>query len=144
MTVTGGCRCGACRYEVAGDAPPPAYCCHCRDCQTWSGSAFTMQGVIRADAIHATGPVVEYGFTSPSGSASTQFVCGTCHTRLWNVNSARPGMAVVRAGTLDASDTLVPRMHIWTKRRQPWVELGDTPAFAENATPAEFVAIMLR
>lgn len=142
--IAGGCRCGTCRYQIAGDAPPPVYCCHCLDCQTWSGSAFTMQGVIRPDTIAATGPIVEYAFTSPSGSTSTQMVCGTCHTRLWNINSARPGLAVVRAGTLDASGTLVPRMHIWATRRQPWIDLGDTPVFPEGPTLAEFVAIMLR
>jgi hypothetical protein len=124
---------------------PPVYCCHCRDCQTWSGSAFTEQAVVREDAIEATGPIVDYRFTSPSGSQSFQRLCGTCHTRLWNTNSARPGIAVVRAGTLDASDHIVPRAHIWVKRKQPWVVLGDVvPTFEESAPPAEFAAILMR
>lgn len=145
MTIEGGCRCGACRYTIAGDAMPPVYCCHCRDCQTWSGSGFTEQALIREDAITATGPVIEYAFTSPSGSTSTQHLCGTCHARLWNTNTARRGIAVVRAGTLDASDTLTPRAHIWTKRKQPWIVLAaDVPSFPDNAPVADFVAIMMR
>ncbi|MEG3150457.1 GFA family protein [Sphingomonas sp. ZT3P38] len=124
---------------------PPVYCCHCRDCQTWSGSAFTEQAVVREDAIEATGPIVDYRFTSPSGSQSFQRLCGSCHTRLWNTNSARPGIAVVRAGTLDASDDIEPRAHIWVKRKQPWVALDDAiPAFEESAPPAEFAAILMR
>lgn len=143
--IAGGCRCGACRYVVAGDAMPPVYCCHCRDCQTWSGSAFTQQAVIAIAAIEATGPVVTYSFQNPSGATSTQHICGTCHTRLWNTNTARAGIAVVRAGTLDASDTLVPRAHMWTSRKQPWLILDPAiPAWPESPAPAEFVAAIMR
>ncbi|WCM29092.1 GFA family protein [Sphingomonas sp. QA11] len=124
---------------------PPVYCCHCLDCQTWSGSAFTEQGVVREDSIAATGPIVDYRFTSPSGSQSHQRLCGTCHTRLWNTNSARPGIAVVRAGTFDASHMIEPRLHIWTSRKQPWLVLPEgIPVFGENAPPAEFAAILMR
>ena len=144
-TVTGGCRCGACRYTIAVEAMPPVYCCHCRDCQTWSGSAFTEQAVIRADAITASGPIVEYSFRSPSGSTSTQHLCGVCHARLWNTNTARAEIAVVRAGTLDASDALIPRAHIWVKRKQPWVVIADdVPTWPENAPPADFIAALTR
>lgn len=142
MTIEGGCRCGAARYTLALDRLPPVYCCHCRDCQTWSGSAFSMQAVVGEGAIAATGPIVEYASTSPGGSTSRQRLCGTCHTRLWNTNSARPGLAVVRAGSLDASDTLVPRAHIWVKRKQPWVVLNDVPSFAEAPDPAAFFAAL--
>ena len=141
--ITGGCRCGACRYTLEAKAPPPVYCCHCRDCQTWSGSAFTQQAVAQASALSASGPIVEYSFTNPSGSTSTQHVCGICHTRLWNANSARPGLAMIRAGTFDASDTLVPRAHIWTSRKQSWIVIADDiPIFPENAPMAEFTAIL--
>jgi hypothetical protein len=145
VTLEGGCQCGACRYTLAVEKTPPVYCCHCLSCQSWSGSAFTEQAVIAEAAITATGPVVDYLFTNPSGATSHQRICGTCHTRLWNTNSARPGIAVVRAGTLDASDTLEPLAHIWVKRRQPWVTIAeDVPVFEENAPPAEFAAILLR
>jgi len=143
--MEGGCRCGASRYTLAAEAPPPVYCCHCLDCQTWSGSAFTEQAVVRADALNATGPIVEYSFHNHSGSLSTQWVCGICHARLWNTNTARPGLALIRAGTLDASDTLEPRAHVWVKRKQPWIVIADdVPIFAESAPLSEFAAILLR
>jgi len=37
--MTGGCLCGAVRYESTGE-PGFALLCHCRDCQRQSGSAF--------------------------------------------------------------------------------------------------------
>lgn len=141
--VTGGCRCGACRYALAGDDLPPVYCCHCRDCQTWSGSSFTMQAVARPDQLTATGPIIPYSRANSLGGGTTQHVCGTCHTRLWNENSARPGLIVRRAGTLDRSDELSPRAHIWTTRKQPWILIADdVPRWPERAAPAEFIAAL--
>lgn len=144
MALTGGCKCGAVRYTLAVEAPP-VYCCHCLTCQSWSGSAFSEQAVVPEAAIAATGPIIDYVCRNPSGATSYQHICGTCHTRIWNTNSARPGIAVVRAGTLDASDTLEPRAHIWVKRKQPWIVIADgVPTFEESAPPAEFAAILMR
>ncbi|OYY79148.1 MAG: aldehyde-activating protein [Sphingomonas sp. 28-62-20] len=141
--IGGGCRCGACRYTLAVDTMPPVYACHCQHCQTWSGSAFTEQAMIRSDAITAAGPIVEYAAERPSGGVSTQHVCSVCHTRLWNTNTVWPAMAVVRAGTLDAAETLSPLMHIWTKRKQPWLTIDPAvPSFEENAPPAAFMKLM--
>lgn len=145
MAVVGGCRCGAVRYELARDRPPPVYCCHCRDCQTWTGSAFSQQAVVRESdfAIVAGAPVL-FELTNPSGSISRQHACGHCHTRLYNTNSARPGLVIVRAGTLDDSDTLTPVLHIWTKRKQPWVVLPENvPAFEESAPAEAFLDIVM-
>jgi hypothetical protein len=144
LILEGGCRCGASRYTLTVEAMPPVYCCHCHYCQSWSGSAFTQQAVVPAAALTATGPIVEYAYDTDSGATSTHRCCGTCHSRLWNTNTRLPGYAVLRAGTLDASDMVAPRAHIWVKRKQPWIVIADDiPAFAENASPAEFMAIVL-
>jgi len=39
-TITGGCACGAIRYEVAAD-PMVMFNCHCRDCQKTTGGGYT-------------------------------------------------------------------------------------------------------
>jgi hypothetical protein len=143
MNLAGGCRCGACRYTLTVDATPPVYCCHCRDCQSWSGSAFTQQAVAPADALAATGPIVEYAYLTDSGATSTHRFCATCHSRLWNTNTRLQGYLVLRAGTLDASDAVTPQGHLWVKRKQPWVVIpDDVPTFEQNASPAEFMAIV--
>ena len=144
MAIEGGCRCGAVRYRVNADAMPPVYCCHCLVCQTWSGSAFTQQAVVAESQIETIAGEVEiYLNITESGAESTQRLCGSCHTRLWNTNSARPGVAVIRAGTLDASAGLIPLAHIWTKRKQPWIEIGEgIPQWLEGAPPAGFMAAL--
>ena len=124
---------------------PPVYCCHCRDCQKWSGSAFVEQALIRPDAIVATGPVVVTDVANPSGSVGRQQVCSLCHSRLWSENAHRPGISLLRAGTLDESRSVRPRAHVWVRSKQDWVILPDEiPTFAENAPPAELITILLR
>lgn len=145
MSITGGCRCGAVRYELALHQLPPVYCCHCRDCQTWTGTAFSQQAVLRESEFAVTaGKPALFKLTNPSGSISRQYVCKNCHTRLYNTNSARPGLVVVRAGTLDASDTLLAVLHIWVKRKQPWLELPtDVPSFDEGAPTEAFLNLIM-
>lgn len=143
MRIEGGCRCGAVRYTLALDDLPLTYACHCTDCQTWSGSAFSQQAVVVEDALDASGPITVYELTSPSGRTSRQRMCDVCHTRIFNTNSARPGLVVVRAGTLDRSKELVVTAHIWVKSKQPWLELPEgTPAFAEAAPPEEMAKVL--
>jgi hypothetical protein len=138
MTIEGGCRCGAVRYKAALDDLPQTYACHCTDCQTWSGSAFSQGAVVPESAIEISGPVVLYELTSPSGRISSHRMCGVCHTRIFNTNSVRPGIAVIRAGTLDRSNELVVTAHIWVKSKQPWLELPEgTPAWPETPPPED-------
>ncbi|CAN5332214.1 GFA family protein [soil metagenome] len=139
MSVAGGCRCGAVRYTVAIDALPLAYACHCTDCQSWSGSAFSQQAVIAETSITIAGPIVDYSFRSPSGAQSHQRMCGICHARIYNTNSSRPGIAMLRAGTLDESDRLDTPVHIWAKRKQPWLILADDAEVYPEAAPPEAI-----
>jgi hypothetical protein len=143
--IQGGCRCGAVRYRLALDVLPTTYTCHCRDCQTWTGSAFSQQTFLPEAALTVTGPLAVYELTTPSGRVSTQRVCGVCHTRIYNTNTGRPGIVVVRAGTLDRSDELQAVAHIWVKRKQPWLTLPEsTPAWPEGAPVAELVGALER
>jgi len=138
--IRGGCRCGAVRYTLALDELPRTYACHCRDCQTWSGSAFSQQTFLPEAGFSVTGPLAVYELTNASGRVSTQRMCGVCHTRIFNSNSARPGVVVVRAGTLDRSDELEVGAHIWVKRKQPWLTLPeDVATWPEGAPLADLL-----
>ena len=49
MTLTGGCQCGAVRYEVSAE-PLEVYVCHCRECRRQSASAFGISVIVPAEA----------------------------------------------------------------------------------------------
>lgn len=131
--IEGGCRCGAVRYTLDLAEPPPAYACHCHICQRWTGSAFSLNALVPEAALTVSGPVVVWEKVTENRT-SVQRVCAACHSRIYNTNTRRPAIAVVRAGTLDRSEELDCRAHIFTNSRQRWVELdratpqwGDAP-----------------
>lgn len=143
MPISGQCRCGETTYELVLDAVPAIYACHCLDCQTWSGSAFSEHALLQDDALSCNGPLAIYVHTNHDRIESEQVVCGSCYTRMYNRNGAVPGMIILRAGTLSASNTLSPIAHIWTKRKQPWLVLpDDVPCWEETPTPQEFGAAL--
>lgn len=121
----GGCRCGAVRYAIALDKMPSVYCCHCLACQSGSGTAFSQQAIVPQGAIEAVGPILDHRFTRPDGTPSHHRLCGECYTRLWSTSATFPDLALLRAGTLDRSQELVPRAHMWTKRKQAWIAIPD-------------------
>lgn len=140
--IEGGCRCGEVRYTLAIDELPRTYACHCHVCQRWSGSAFSVQAVVPEDALSVTGPVVTYEKVTEDRT-STQRICGTCHSRIYNTNTRRPGMAVVRAGTLDRSEELECVAHIFTAYRQHWFALPEgVPSWPEAAPLEEFARLL--
>ena len=140
--IEGGCRCGAVRYAIARDDMPRVYACHCHICQRWSGSAFSVQALVAESMLTVTGPVVVQEITT-GDRTSTQRFCGTCHSRIYNTNTRRPGIAVVRAGTLDRSEELECRAHIFTDYKQAWVDLpADVPQWGEAAPADAFIAAL--
>jgi hypothetical protein len=144
MAIEGGCRCGRVRYRAALDALPRVYACHCVDCQTWSGSAFSLQFLLPEDQLEVTGEPALFELTSPDGSrTSRQRACPVCFTRVYNTNTRRQGVAAVRAGTLDDSHKLTIVLHIWTRRKLAGIEIpDDLPAWPEGAPPEEFAAAL--
>ena len=126
------------------DALPNAYACHCRDCQTWSGSAFSLQFILPEDRFAVEGETQLFELVSADGQhISRQRGCPICLTRVYNTNTARSGSVVVRAGTLDRSDELNIAAHIWVSRKLAGIEIpGGIPSWPEGAPPADFMAAL--
>ena len=129
MTLSGHCRCGAVSYAVEAAAFPSSYACHCLDCQTQSGSAFTIQVPLNEHRLSVHGNLINWDHRDSRDILTTQRFCALCKTRLFSTNAGRPGIAVLRGGTLDSSEELIPKLHIWIKRKQRWIGL---PADAET------------
>jgi hypothetical protein len=131
-TMTGGCLCGAVRYEIAGD-PAMQLVCHCSHCQKQAGSAFsTIIGVPETAVALTQGRPKSFIDHGESGQAVERQFCGTCGSPLFSKVAVSPGMTWVKTGTLDDSSWFAPAAHIWTRSKQPWVETGAVPTFDTN------------
>src|SRR5580692_3862364 len=92
--IEGGCRCGRVRYRAALAGLPRVYACHCLDCQTWTGSAFSLQFILPEDQLEVTGEPGLFELTAPDGDrTSRQRACPVCFTRVYNTNTRRPGLS---------------------------------------------------
>jgi len=142
--IIGGCRCGQLRYRFVQDGPLLNYCCHCLDCQKSTGSAFADQLIVMEAGLSSEGRRVERAMPRPAGGVSTHSFCPDCFGRIYNVNSERPGMAIVRGGTLDDPSELDPFAHIWVRRKRDWIAIREgVPAFDETPDPARFMELAM-
>ena len=123
--LDGGCLCGAVRYTLREGFRLNPYACHCTDCQTRTGSAFSEHMLFAVADIELTGELDCGEYDQPSGAHSRIFGCAKCKARIYAVNDARAGMASLRCGTLDRSAELVPVAHVWVKSKQPWIGLSE-------------------
>jgi hypothetical protein len=128
--LEGGCACGAVRYRL-GSPPMFVHCCHCRDCQRQTGSAFVLNALIETDRISLlSGDPVPVAVPTDSGRPHEIYRCPTCQTALWSDYGRRPALRFVRVGTLDDPAALTPDVQIYTRSKLPWVRLPEgVPAF---------------
>jgi hypothetical protein len=107
------------------------HCCHCRDCQRQTGSAFVINALIETDRIALlAGDPEPVPVPTDSGRPHRIYRCRACRTALWSDYGGRPALRFVRVGTLDDPAALTPDVHIYTRSKLPWVELPKTvPAF---------------
>jgi hypothetical protein len=139
FAAEGGCGCGALRYRLTA-RPIFVHCCHCRECQRLTGSAFALNALIEADRVELLSGAPEV-VPTPTFSGRGQKIarCPACRVAVWS-NYAGAGDAVhfVRVGTLDDPDVLPPDIHIYTASKQPWVVLPpDAPAVPEYYRAAD-------
>jgi hypothetical protein len=139
--VQGGCACGAVRYELT--APPFAlFACHCADCQTLTGSAFSLAMPIAPDALRITkGEVTRWVRKAASGREIPQYICGTCGTRLYTAPPGAVASLTLRPGTLDDTSWLRPAAAFWRSSAQPHV-IFDDDMLVFDTQPDDFMPVM--
>lgn len=115
LPLTGGCSCGAIRYEIA-TFPLLLYTCNCTDCQTSSGSAFALNMPVATKSFRILqGTPKPWRRASPSGVDVASWFCSECGARLYGERDGRPETVNLRAGTLDDTSWLVPVAHLFMK-----------------------------
>ncbi len=136
LPISGGCLCGAIRYEIS-QQPKQATVCYCRTCQLRSGSDNMPLLVIAVEAITTTGAIKWYQGVGDSGKAKYNGFCAECGSTLFGKLDLWPHIWVVCAGTLDSPEAYHPEVNLWLEDAQPWTCINeDLPGFAKNPMPA--------
>ena len=123
--LTGGCQCGAVRYEIDASAIQTFYACHCTECQRQSASAFGLSIKINPEDLRLTkGELAAWQRSADSGAINRARYCRDCGVRIHHDGGGGPGDWVsLKGGTLDNPGELAPVGHIWTRSARPWVVL---------------------
>jgi hypothetical protein len=117
---TGGCLCGAVRYQVSKPLMPATYC-HCSKCRRWHGhfgayTAVDRDGFRLSEARglkwYTVSPTVRRGF------------CGECGSSVLFDEEPLPKMSIC-AGTLDAPTGIRDKAHIYVGSKGDYYEIAD-------------------
>jgi hypothetical protein len=121
--ATGGCLCGAIRFEIRGPIGPVDHC-HCSMCRRAHGAPFSTFGRIRRDAL-----AILQGADRLTAHASSEAVvrsfCAVCGSRLFFRHAALPDHEFVAIGSLDDSTQIRPEAHIFVESKADWFEIRD-------------------
>ena len=120
-TRTGGCLCGAVRYEVTAD-PMAHVACYCTDCQKASGGSPTLALIVPADAVKITkGEGKRFVSQGDSGADVVREFCANCGSPLFSAPSSSGGaIRVVKIGSLDDPSDFKSTVEIYRDSARPW------------------------
>ena len=134
-TRTGGCLCGAVRYQ-AGEVPHHLHVCHCGICRRLTGFATLSLSIpFRAMHIEDAASIVAYA----SSDWAIRSFCGRCGTGLWYRVLGGEADYIISAGTLDDLDGLKLGREIYVDRKPAAYALAGQH---ERLTEAEFEATL--
>ncbi len=125
---TGGCLCGAIRFEIRGPIRNIVLC-HCSECRKAQGSAFASNGIVNSDAFEIlTGTDMLSGYEATPGQ--TKYFCKQCGSPIMSKSESKPDQVRVRLGTIDSDITERPSAHIFVTSKANWETIcGDLPQY---------------
>jgi len=113
---TGGCQCGAVRYQLL--TPPEHAClCHCRMCQRASGQPFMAFASVRREDLRWTRGSPS---TFVSSNVAERNFCSACGTPL-TYHRVKSGSIAVTIGSLDAPEAVRPIEQFGIESELSWI-----------------------
>ena len=126
--ITGGCLCGAVRFEINGPIRHIVHC-HCSQCRKAQGSAFATNGIVNASDFRMLAGANELtGYESTPGQ--TKYFCKTCGSPILSKTASKPDQVRIRLGSIDSDIRERPEAHIFASSKANWEEItGDLPQY---------------
>lgn len=145
IPFSGGCACGAIRYECAAE-PVLSLNCHCRDCQRASGSAYAALLNVPVAAFMLTQGFLKYHqVTGESGYTLDRGFCPECGSPVLikGQRASSFGLIVLWAASLDDPTWFRPAMDIFVVSAQPWDHMNPALRKFEHTPTTEQAQEML-
>jgi len=116
MKQTGGCQCGAVRFESSGE-PVRAMGCHCTSCKLRTGAPYGVGVYFKEEQVQfLQGDVQHFQHASDTtGRWIRNEFCGQCGSTVSWTLEMRPGLRAIAGGAYDDPDWYTIEAHIWTR-----------------------------
>ena len=138
--ITGGCLCGAVRYQISAPAIDVVYC-HCRMCQRFTGGQIVAGAFFPIEAFRFTQGDLKYYKSSPIAERGFCADCGSSMIYRTLVKALRADLYWVLLGSLDNPENFVPTMHFGIESQMPWLDVhDDLPRVRYKDSPAMVAA----
>ncbi len=121
-TFSGGCACGALRYEISGE-PAAMLHCQCRQCQRDSGTGHQSHVTFVGARIKSTGDASFWQSTGDGGTVKQRGFCPTCGSPVFLKFPAMPDVLIVTPASLDNPGMFKPSAVTWTSAGYGWDHL---------------------
>ena len=132
-SMTGGCLCGAVRYEAIGPARALTLF-HCTSCRLAAGAPSLAWAVFESDGFRFTAGAPTTFASSPG---VTRGFCGACGTSLTYQRTTRADAIDVTTASLDDPNAFAPTKEIWVGDKLAWEALNPSIAhFAASSVGA--------
>jgi hypothetical protein len=116
---TGGCLCGALRYEAEGEPLGTGHC-YCADCRKASGSASIPFMGFPGSAVRFSGQSRIFKSKAASGGDAARNFCPVCGSLVFGGERGKDTEFTLYAGSLDDPSSFRPTMAIFTRNRPEW------------------------
>jgi hypothetical protein len=123
LPLTGGCGCGAVRFEI-DEALVGAGYCHCTRCQRRTGTAAAASARLAPGSIRITAGEQALRAWAPEGGFEKLF-CGECGSALFGRNPESGEIAIVRMGAFDGDPGVRPSIRQFVAYAAPWEPIPD-------------------
>jgi hypothetical protein len=123
LPLTGGCGCGAVRFEVREPFVAALYC-HCTRCQRRTGAGASANGRAAPGSFHVVAGEEHLRSWVPEGGAEKVF-CVLCGSAVFSRVDGDPPRIGVRLGALDSDPGIRPQWRQYVDYAAPWEEIPD-------------------
>jgi hypothetical protein len=121
--LRGSCMCGTVRFQVTAPFSTAGYC-HCTRCRRRSGTMWTLNGIVGADAFELLQGADEISTWHPPDGLSKSF-CRRCGGHVFSGDPEAGDVVGVRLGAVDGDPGIRPRWHQWIESAPKWEPIPD-------------------
>lgn len=129
----GSCLCGAVQVRV--ESPPLlTLACHCRGCQKFSASAYSLTTMFPYESFSCTGELIKGGLGS---SGKDHYFCKSCKNFIYSQIDGASYRVNLRTSILDNAASFEPFAEVMTDQKMSWATVPAKHSYSQSPESLE-------